>query len=142
MTGKVKYKYRVEDYVPLTIPLEAAVNKPEVDEWKKKAAEAEAKGDAKPEVVRPLIPFEACLEALLETSDVPDFYSSAAQKKTFAKKTVRTKNFPDFLLFHLLKFAVDDHWVPYKLDVEVPMPDEIDLSRLQVSCYFLSQCRL
>jgi len=133
LTGKVKYKYRVEDYVPLTIPLEAAINKPEVDEWKKKAAEAEAKGEAKPEVVRPQIPFEACLEALLETSDVPDFYSSAAQKKTFAKKTVRTKNFPDFLLFHLLKFAVDDHWVPYKLDVEVPMPDEIDLSRLQAT---------
>ena len=58
LTGKVKYKYRVEDYVPLTIPLEAALNKPEVDEWKKKAAEAEAKGEAKPEVVRPLIPFE------------------------------------------------------------------------------------
>jgi ubiquitin carboxyl-terminal hydrolase 5/13 len=86
-------------------------------------------GEAKPEVVRPLIPFEACLEMLLETTDVPDFYSSAAQRKTYAKKTVRTKNFPDFMLFHLMKFAVDDHWVPYKLDVEVPMPDEIDLSR-------------
>ena len=47
MTGKVKYKYRVEDYVPLTIPLEAAVNKPEVDAWKKKAAEAEAKGESR-----------------------------------------------------------------------------------------------
>ena len=47
MTGKVKYKHRVEDYVPLTIPLEAAVNKPEVDAWKKKAAEAEAKGECR-----------------------------------------------------------------------------------------------
>ena len=47
MTGKVKYKHRVEDYVPLTIPLEAAVNKPEVDAWKKKAAEAEAKGESR-----------------------------------------------------------------------------------------------
>ena len=76
-----------------------------------------------------MISFEACLEAFVETVDVPDFYSSAAKKKTFAKKTMRLKNFPDFMLFHLLKFAVDDHWVPYKLDVEVPMPDEIDLSR-------------
>merc|ERR1719225_637018 len=55
------------------------------------------------------------------------------RRKHLPKKTVRTKNFPDFLLFHLLKFAVDDHWVPYKLDVEVPMPDEIDLSRLQAT---------
>ena len=47
MTGKVKYKHRVEDYIPLTIPLEAAVNKPEVEAWKKMAAEAEAKGESR-----------------------------------------------------------------------------------------------
>jgi len=133
LTGKVKYKTRIEDYVPLAIPLEAATNKSQVEEWKKKCSEAEAKGEKadQKDLVRPNIPFEALLEAFLETADVPDFYSSAAQKKTFAKKTTRLKNFPDFMLFHLLKFAVDDHWVPYKLDVEVPMPDEIDLSRLQ-----------
>lgn len=85
------------------------------------------------EPVRPIIPFEACLEALLETQDVPDFFSAAAQQKTFAKKSVRLKTFPDFLFFHLLKFAVNDNWVPYKLDVEVPMPDEIDLSKSQAT---------
>ena len=44
LTGKVKYMHRVEDYVPLVIPLEAATNKPEVDAWKKKVKEAEEKG--------------------------------------------------------------------------------------------------
>lgn len=129
LTGKVKYKYRVEDYLPLAIPLEAAINKEAVEEYKKKK-EANAGAD-KLETVRPILPFESLLEAFLETQDVSDFYSTAAKKKTFAKKTARLKTFPDFLFFHLWKFDVDKNWVPYKLDVEVPMPDEIDLSRLQ-----------
>ena len=41
------------------------------------------------DLVRPQIPFEACLEAFLETEDVPKFYSTAAKKETFAKKTMR-----------------------------------------------------
>ena len=80
--------------------------------------------------MRPQIPFEACLEAFLETEDVPKFYSTAAKKETFAKKTMRLKTFPDFLMIQLLKFAVDDSWVPYKLDIEVGMPDHLELSKL------------
>ena len=33
-------------------------------------------------------------------------------------------------MIQLLKFAVDDSWVPYKLDVEVGMPDHLELSKL------------
>ena len=72
----------------------------------------------------------ACLEAFLETEDVPKFYSTAAKQETFAKKTMRMKTFPDFLVIQLLKFAVDDSWVPYKLDIEVGMPDHLDLTKL------------
>ncbi len=131
-TGKVKYHSRVEDFMPVAIPLEAATNQEAVDEWKKKVAEAEAKGEklTDKEKVRPLIPFEACLQSFLSTEEVSDFYSEAAKMKTFAKKTIRLKTFPDYLLIQLKKFAVDDHWVPYKLDVEVDMPDTLDLTRL------------
>ena len=66
----------------------------------------------------------------METEDVPKFYSTAAKQETFAKKTMRLKTFPDFLMIQLLKFAVDDSWVPYKLDIEVGMPDYLDLSKL------------
>ena len=108
------FYFRVEDYVPISIPLEAATNAAQVEEWKAKVAEAEAQGkklgiykqvvgsnptktffqffvffsDQK-DLVRPQIPFEACLEAFLETEDVPKFYSTAAKKETFAKKTMR-----------------------------------------------------
>ena len=45
LTGKVKYKSRVEDYVPFTIPLDAATNTSQVNEWKAKVAEAESRGE-------------------------------------------------------------------------------------------------
>ena len=64
-----------------------------------------------------------------QTEIVDDFYSSAAQTKTVAHKTMRLKTFPDYLLIQLKKFDIGENWVPYKLDVEVLMPDEIDLSR-------------
>ena len=70
------------------------------------------------------------MEAFLETEDVPKFYSTAAKQETYAKKTMRMKTFPDFLVIQLLKFAVDDSWVPYKLDIEVGMPDHLDLTKL------------
>ena len=135
ITGKVKYKSRIEDYIPFGIPMDAAINKVEVENYKKRQSEAEAKNEKldPKELVRPIIPFETCLESFLEVEDVPDFYSSAAQKKTFAKKTIRLKNFPDFVFIQLLKFSVDEHWVPFKLDVEVVMPDQLDLSKMKAN---------
>ncbi len=35
------------------------------------------------------------------------------------------------LFFQLKKFDVDESWVPYKLDVEVEMPDEIEMGSLK-----------
>lgn len=45
LTGKVKYKHRVEDYVPLAIPLDAAINKKEVEEYEAKKAANDEKGE-------------------------------------------------------------------------------------------------
>ena len=63
LTGKVKYKSRVEDYMPFSIPLEAAVNAAEVEAWKSKVAEAESRGEKldQKDLVRPQIPFEGKL---------------------------------------------------------------------------------
>ena len=56
--------------------------------------------------VRPCIPFEACLSALLADERVDDWTSPAVAAdapKTFARKTVRMRTFPDFLLVQLKK---------------------------------------
>ena len=64
ISKKVKYMSRVEDYLPLAIPMEEAINKEEVAAFNARKAEVEAKGDKLPPeepVVRPKVPLEACL---------------------------------------------------------------------------------
>jgi len=132
-SGQVRYKQRKEEYLPLPVPLESAVNLEQVSEYKAKKAELEAKGERVPgdEIVRAKIPIESVLEAFLQEEVVDDFYSSAIKGKTTAKKTVRLSTFPDYLLIQLLKFRVDESWQPVKLDVEVEMPNILDLERLR-----------
>jgi len=122
--GKVQYARRNEYFMPLIFPMEAATNKDEVNAYKQRAAEAEASGNKLPssEIVRSKIPFEACVENFLSDSEVE--YGS-----TTARKTMRFVNFPDFLLIQLIKYELDQSWQPVKLDVELDMPDEIDMSR-------------
>ena len=134
-SGQVRYTQRKEEYLPLVIPEEAAVNREQLEIYKAKKAEAEAKGERLPgdELVRAKIPIESVIEAFLQEEIVDDFFSSAIQGKTTAKKTVRMATFPDYLMVQLLKFRVDESWQPVKLDVEVDMPDILDLSRLRGS---------
>lgn len=132
-SGNVRYKQRKEEYLPLPVPMEAAVNLDQVAAYRAKKEEAEAKGErlSGDEIVRAKIPIEAVLKAFLQEEIVDDFYSSAIKSKTTAKKTVRLATFPDYLLIQLLKFRVDESWQPVKLDVEVEMPENLDLSSLR-----------
>ncbi|KAJ9588235.1 hypothetical protein L9F63_018399, partial [Diploptera punctata] len=136
---KVKYTYRTEYSLPLTIPLEAAVNKEEVAAYEAQKAEAEAKGqNLDPNnVVRPRINLFSCLDAFSQSEIVEQYYSSALNDAVFILcvsmdgKTTRLASFPDFLLIHLKKFYLRKDWTPVKLDVAVEMPDILDLSPLR-----------
>jgi len=132
-SGMVRYKQRLEDYLPLQIPMEAAVNKAEVEEYLRKKSEAEAAGSrvAGEDLVRANIPLEAILEAFKGEAEVEDFYSPAIKAKTTAGKSMRLASFPDFLMIQLLKFQTDENWQPVKLDIEVDMPDSLDLESLR-----------
>jgi len=132
-SGQVRYKQRLEDYLPLPVPMEAATNMTEVTDYLARKAEVEAKGERLPgdDLVRAKIPAASLLEAFLKEEMVEDFYSSAINSKTTAKKTTRLATFPNYLMVQLLKFRVDENWQPVKLDVEVDMPDQLDLSSLK-----------
>lgn len=122
VSNKVKYTYRPEYILPLPIPLEAAVNKNEIEAVGKKI---------NPDLVRPRIKLSSCLETFIRSEVVEQFYSSALGEKTTAHKTTRLASFPDYLLIHLKKFTVKEDWTPIKLDVAVEMPDMLDLSCLR-----------
>jgi len=134
-SGQVRYKRRLEDYLPLSIPIEAATNAGDVSQYLSRKAEAEAKGErlTGEDIVRANIPVGKVLETFIAAGDVEDFFSSAIQSKTTASKTVRLATFPDYLVIQLLKFQVDENWQPCKLDCEVDMPDKLDLSSLRGS---------
>ena len=117
--GQVKYVTRSEYFLPISIPMDAATNKEEVEEYKRKKADAESRNETLPgsELVRSKIPFSTCLDVFMGDGIVE--FDSPVAGKTTAKKTTRLLNFPDYLMMQLVKFDLDDNWQPVKLDVEV-----------------------
>ncbi|XP_022900127.2 ubiquitin carboxyl-terminal hydrolase 5 [Onthophagus taurus] len=132
---KVKYSHRADNLLPLNIPLEAVINKEEVTAYEAKKLEAEKLGNRfEPEsLVRPKIKLFSCLELFTQSEVVEQFFSTALNSKTTARKTTRMATFPDYLLIHLKKFTLREDWVPIKLDVAVDMPDYLDLSSLRAT---------
>jgi ubiquitin carboxyl-terminal hydrolase 5/13 len=130
---KVKYTYRDEYTLALGIPLESAVNQDELAAYEAARAQAEADGKSSSnlETVRPKIPLSACLDLFTSSSLVEDFYSSAVNARTTARKSTRLATFPDYLFLHMQKFTVGSDWVERKLDVSLDMPEVIDLSHLR-----------
>lgn len=62
---------------------------------------------------------------------VDQFYSTAINGKTTAKKSARLATMPDFIMLHLRKFTLKEDWTCIKLDVAVDIPDVLDLGFLR-----------
>lgn len=134
-SDKVKYTHRADTLLALNIPMEAAVNREEVTAYEAKKAEAEAQGKRLDPnaLVRPRIKLFSCLELFTQTETINQFFSTAINEKTTARKTTRLATFPDYLLIQLKKFTMREDWVPIKLDVAVEMPDILDLNPLRAT---------
>lgn len=126
---QVKYTKRDEYCLPLVIPLAAATNQTEVDEYEEKLAICGKENMRKN--IRPKIPLQACLDNFFHTEDIEQFFSSAINGITTAKKTTRLASMPDYMMLHLKKFTLREDWVPVKLDVSIDMPTELDLSSMR-----------
>ncbi|CAD0201188.1 unnamed protein product [Chrysodeixis includens] len=132
-SGASRYTHREEFHLPLPVALAAATNAAELQEYQARRAKADASGQRldPTTLVRPQIPFQACLESLMKEEPVEQFYSSALDEKVTAYKITRLSTFPDYLLIQLKKFTINEDWSPAKLDVAVDMPWEVDLSCLR-----------
>lgn len=132
-SSKVNYTTRTEYVLPLPIPMDKVLNSAELAacEEKKKQLQSEGKQLDPNEVVRPKIALSDCFDAFIAAEIIEDFYSTAIQGKTKAKKTSKLKTFPDFLFLQIKKFALGEDWLPKKLDVSLEVDECIDLSRLR-----------
>ena len=135
--GQVTYKTVGGQMVlPVGVPLEAARNKDEVAAYEERAEKRQKLGEGeagkdeagKEEPVVPLVPFEACLAKLAAAEALDGFRGLGA-----ASKTVRFKTFPRYLVVHLGRYVQKPDWTIGKLNVEVPMPETLDLSALRAT---------
>ncbi|CAM9439960.1 unnamed protein product [Phaeothamnion confervicola] len=142
-----------ENVLSLQIPIDAAVNKAEVDAYqdreakrqKLRAAAAEAgaaaviddsgggSGDVgeEAEEVKPVVPLSACLERLAAPEALEGWLSPATGQAGMATKVVRIKNFPRYLFVQLRRYYVDEAWQSKKLEVDVDVPEALDLEPLR-----------
>ncbi|KAH8858020.1 Ubiquitin carboxyl-terminal hydrolase 5 isoform 2 [Schistosoma japonicum] len=133
LTKKVSYRTGHEWILSIPVPMEAAINQKAVDDFEKRLVEAELNGVrlSPDEVVRPIIPIEACLSAWSETEKISDFKSPASQPpgaKTFALRSNRLLNFPAYLCIQVERFTVGADWLPKKLDVEIDLKSTAESS--------------
>ncbi|CAN0305260.1 unnamed protein product [Ectocarpus sp. 8 AP-2014] len=122
------------------IPVEAAVNKTEVEAYKERLnkrqkcdpkATTNSNDEEVEEEIKPVVPLSACLTRLAADETLPDYRSPATGKAGPALKHVRLGNFPRYLLVQLRRYYVDTDWQPKKMDVEVEVPLTLDLESLR-----------
>jgi len=131
-SGQVKYTSRPEFALSLQVDVNNATNKDALEEYEKlKELNRKDVNVTLGEVVRAQVPFDNCLYSWSSEELITDFWSTAAENKGLASKRSRLASFPDFLVVHMKKFTVGSDWVPRKLDVNVAMPQNLDVSHLR-----------
>eukprot|EP01100_Stratorugosa_tubuloviscum_P005220 TRINITY_DN2361_c0_g2_i1.p1 TRINITY_DN2361_c0_g2~~TRINITY_DN2361_c0_g2_i1.p1 ORF type:complete len:865 (-),score=470.14 TRINITY_DN2361_c0_g2_i1:50-2644(-) len=132
-SSRVRYLTRKDNVLSIPIDLDAATNKQQVEiyeqQLKQLANDKEALSQLK--IVRPEIPFRACLQSFIGQESISNFYSSAIHANTTAFKTTRILKFPQYLIVSLRRYYIADDWTPKKLNVFIDVPDVIDLEFLK-----------
>ncbi|VDM57326.1 unnamed protein product [Angiostrongylus costaricensis] len=72
-----------------------------------------------------------CLRALFQPDVIEDFVSPITNEKKGARTTIRFKTFPNFLFLQAQRFTMSPDFTVKKLDVDLQVPDELDLSGLR-----------
>lgn len=132
-TNQVRYLSRNDTMLRMTIPLDAASNKHEVEQYTKTKEDMEKqriKTNDLP-VVRPIVTLAQTISRWAEPEIITDFQVKRNQPKVVIRKTQRFSTFPDYLLIQLRKYTFNVDWTPRKIDVSMNVPDEIDLNSLR-----------
>ncbi|EFN51528.1 hypothetical protein CHLNCDRAFT_33094 [Chlorella variabilis] len=134
-TGRVRLILRCRVFCTLHIPMEAAENRNELEQFQERQQKRqklkEEGSAAADEHVTPRVPFTACLEMWAADNLVDGYSSAAAGRKTQAAKRPRFSSFPPYLLVQMLRYYRTETGEEKKLDVEIPVPEELDLEPLR-----------
>ncbi|KAI0562705.1 Ubiquitinyl hydrolase [Gracilaria domingensis] len=129
-TKKVRYITRYDNLLSLEIDVSAAVNKDQFEEFEEQRKKKQ-RLDEDVEPVTLQIPLSACIDLYSRNELVEHFRNPETGEQGTAIKRTRFKTFPEYLAIHLKRYYLAEDWTPKKLEVSVPMPDDLDLSHLR-----------
>ena len=131
---KIKYKESAPETLwSLRIPMEKAttdssVTSPDAKKLKADESNVDTKKVDEEKPV-PRIAFSTCVEEWASETVVDDMrWSHLHDAKHPASQKLRFSNFPRYLIVQLQRYTLGPDWSPIKLEVNVDMPEEIDLT--------------
>lgn len=124
---KIKYKDDAPETVwSLRVPMDKAELLPE-------PADNEGPEEKKPKLEEkniPTVSFDSCLEAWAAETTLDDYrWPHLHNSVHIATETTRFQNFPRYLWVQIQRYQLGPDWQPIKLEVNLDIPEEIDLSQ-------------
>jgi ubiquitin carboxyl-terminal hydrolase 5/13 len=129
----IKYKESpAETMLSLRIPMsKASTPDVEMPDLKKQKSEESGEEDKEMKVV-PTVTFEACLDEWSASTTIDDLRWPHLQNSiSTATSSSRFVNFPRYLLVHMQRYEIGDDWQPRKIEVNIDVPEEINLQKLK-----------
>lgn len=130
--GRIKYKESAPETMwSLPVPMEQAVVVEEEPELKRQKSEDESSKSEKPV---PTLTFQQCLDAWAADTTLDDYRWPHLQNQIHsATQQNRLTNFPRYLLVQMQRYTLGADWTPQKLEVNLDIPEEIDLTALKAT---------
>eukprot|EP00750_Incisomonas_marina_P007091 INCI14764.6.p1 GENE.INCI14764.6~~INCI14764.6.p1 ORF type:complete len:961 (-),score=193.48 INCI14764.6:128-3010(-) len=119
----------IED-APLAPPPAGEDQPDDVSVAESAAAPAPAPTPTSAKKVTYIVDFVDCLAAMKSPEVTADWMSPVTGRKGTCTRQWGFKTLPRFLLWKVNRFYVDEKWTPQKRDVEVEMPQELDIANL------------
>jgi len=145
---KVRYSHAEQMVLRIDVDVALAVNAEEVAQAQAQQKSEAVDGDGDSEMkdgsgkeekeskeakVLPRVPFDRLVGAWLGEQMVSDWMSPETGVKGTVSKRVRLATFPQYLAVQLQRYYVDEAWLPQKREVEIPMPQQLDLTHLRAT---------
>ncbi len=139
-SGKVRYTLRPERHLALQALPELITNADAVADFEARfeahkvareaarAAGEPAPAEAAPDPVRANIPFESALASAMAEEVIPDWHSPVTKANTGCTRGIKFSAFPRYLVLTVNKFYQAADWSPKKRDVNMWLPDVLDLT--------------
>ena len=123
---RAKFMYTPETVLSIGVAGETPLNKAEVEAFEKRKASGEKIPDE--ETVRPRYALESLISHITQPQELKGLKFGG--QEVVANSVTSITTFPDVLTLHVKKFGLKPDWSPYKMDIEIEVPDQLDVEAI------------